>query len=101
MKLTPETIYTFKLSNGEEIVTKVILHNVADRVIEISQPMSVVANQQGVGMIASLFTADPGKKPQLNIDNIMIWAETEETVRTKYTETVTGIALPTKQMIMG
>lgn len=101
MKLNSETIYSFKLTNGEEIVCKVILHNLIDNVIEIAEPMSVVAGQNGIGLAPTMFTATSTKKPQLNIGNIMIWAETEEIVQKKYLEAITGLKLPDKQMILG
>lgn len=96
---TPETVYTFKLTNGEEIVARVVM--CYDTQIEISDPMSVVASNNGIGMVATMFTAGPHTRPKLNTNNVMIWAETEENVRLKYIETTTGLALPGKKMILG
>ena len=99
MQFTIDTIYTFKLTSGEEIVAKVV--QVQDNTIIISEPVSVVQSQQGIGLLPTFFTADPSKKPLLNINNIMLSSPTDASVSAKYIEATSGIKIAPKKLILG
>lgn len=92
-------VYTFKLNSGEEIIAKVTTD--AMPWIEIEYPVSVAPGPQGMGLVPSSFTADPRQKIQLNINNVVLWALTDDGVRAKYIEATTGIKVPEKKIIMG
>ena len=49
----------------------------------------------------SMFTADPAAPARLNINNVTIFAVTDEKVRAKYIEATTGLVVPDKSIIMG
>ena len=55
--IEPNTVYTFKLNSGEELIAKVIQSG-GDFII-IEEPVSIAPTQQGMQMIPSVFTANP------------------------------------------
>ena len=101
MKITiePNTVYTFKLNSGEELIAKVIQSG--GEFIHIEEPVSIAPSQQGMQMIPSIFTADPKGEFRLNTSSVSIYAETEDAVRMKYLEATTGIKVPDKKLILG
>jgi hypothetical protein len=101
MQLVVETgqVYTFKLNSGEELIAKVIA--LGEGYVEIESPASVAPGPQGLGLVPSMFTADPDLNPKLNTSSIAIYALTDDSVKMKYIEANTGIKVPDKQLILG
>lgn len=91
--------YTFKLTSGEEVVGKVT--EIQDHYVSLRDPVSVAPGPQGLGLMQSMFTADPKDSARLNINNVTIFALTDESVKAKYIEATTGIVVPDKKIIMG
>jgi hypothetical protein len=94
-----DEVYTFKLNSGEELIGKVTSEN-TDWLL-ISGPVSVAPGPQGMGLVPSLFTVSPDETVKLNIQNISLYAATEDAVKDKYIEATTGIKLPSKKLILG
>lgn len=93
-------VHTFKLNSGEELIAKVMaLHG--DQTITIENPVSVAPGPQGMGLVPSMFTADPDKNALLNMACVAIHSLTDENVRMKYIEATTGIRVPEKKLILG
>ena len=92
-------VYTFKLNSGEEVIAKVVADNGSS--VEVETPVSVAPGPQGMGLIQSLFTADPDQKITLNMNCVAIHALTDDSVKMKYIEATTGIKVPDKKIIMG
>lgn len=99
MNLELNQVYTFKLSSGEEMVAKVL--NTSDGFIEISEPVSIAPNQQGLGMVPSLFTSDMSGKFMLNTSTVAMYATTGEQIKMKYIEATTGLVVPEKKILVG
>jgi len=101
MQLVVETgqVYTFKLNSGEELIAKVTA--LGEGYVEIESPASVAPGPQGLGLVPSMFTADPDLNPKLNTNSIAIYALTDDSVKMKYIEANTGIKVPDKQLILG
>lgn len=97
--LKPEEVYTFKLNSGEELIAKVKQAG-SDWVI-IHDPVSVAPGPQGMGLVPSLFTANPESETRLNTNSIAIVAETDDSVKSKYIQATTGLAVPEKKLILG
>lgn len=93
-------VYTFKLNSGEELIAKVISVDGKDSV-EIENPVSVAPGPQGMGLVPSLFTADPDQNAQLNMSSVALYCTTDDSVRMKYLEATTGIKVPDKKLILG
>ena len=97
--LKPNTVYTFKLNSGEELIAKVI--QAGGEFIKIEEPVSIAPGQQGMQMIPSVFTANPKGEFKLNTNNIALYAETDDSIKMKYLEATTGIKVPDKKIILG
>lgn len=93
-------VYTFKLNSGEELIAKVTASNDPNDVT-IENPVSVAPGPQGMGLVPSLFTADPSQSAQLNMNCVAIAALTDESVCLKYIEATTGIKVPEKKILVG
>lgn len=99
MNLELNQVYTFKMSSGEEMVAKVL--NATDSFIEISEPVSIAPNQQGLGMVPSLFTSDMSGKFMLNTNTVAMYATTADQIKMKYIEATTGLVVPEKKILVG
>ena len=99
MKNLVGSTITFKLNSGEELIAK--LTQADGPWLEISAPVSVAPGPQGLGLVPSMFTADADQKVMLNIDNGVIYALTDDAVKMKYIEALTGIKVPEKKLILG
>jgi hypothetical protein len=97
--IEPNTVYTFKLNSGEELIAKVI--QAGGEFIQIEEPVSIAPTQQGMQMIPSVFTANPKGDFKLNTSSIALYAETDDSVRMKYLEATTGIKVPDKKIVLG
>ena len=98
--LKPNEVYTFKLNSGEELVAKVVSAN--DNLIGLEEPVSIAPGPQGgMGLVPSMFTADPKAEIRLNTNSVSIFAPTEDSVKMKYLEATTGIKVPEKKLILG
>ena len=99
MTITIGEVWTFKLTSGEEVIGKVT--EVEEHLISLKDPVSVAPGPQGLGLMQSMFTADPKDPARLNINNVTIFALTDESVKAKYIEATTGLVVPDKKLILG
>ena len=99
MNIEKEEIYTFKISNGDEIVARV--EEITDTHYVISKPLTVVPSPQGIQMIMGLFTANPEKMVSLNTSAVSMVATVRDEVRDSYIEATTGIRPVSKKLLMG
>jgi len=94
-------IYTFKLGSGEEMIAKVTKFDVNTNTLFVEDPVSVAPGPKGLGLVPSMFTADSGSAVKLNMNCVSIWCLTDDSVRLKYIEAVTGIKVPEKRILVG
>ena len=94
------TVYTFKLNSGEEMIGKVVSLQQSGW-IEVEEPLSVAPSREGMGLIPSLFTSDPGVPVKINMSSIAMYVEAEDSIKMKYLEATTGIKVPEKKLILG
>jgi len=99
ISITPNTVYTFKLNSGEELIAKVI--QAGSEFIQIEEPVSIAPSQQGMQMIPSIFTANPKGEYRLNTTSVAMYAETADNIKDKYLEATTGIKVPSKKIVLG
>ena len=92
-------VYTFKMNSGEEMIAKVV--DAGEGFAMLQDPVSVAPGPQGMGLVPSMFTADPDKNPRLNMNCVAISSLTDENVRMKYIEATTGIKVPEKKILVG
>jgi hypothetical protein len=67
-------VYTFKMNSGEEMVAKVKQSD--SNWILLEEPVSIAPGPQGMGLIPSLFTADPAEEIKLNISSVSLVSKT-------------------------
>jgi SPX domain protein involved in polyphosphate accumulation len=99
MNLELNTIYTFKLNTGEELVAK--LTKIEADFLEIEHPILTVISQQGLQMMPGLFSANLEKTMRLNNASWALIAETRDDVRDSWIQATTGITPVRKQIITG
>jgi hypothetical protein len=100
MKLEVGKVYTFKMNSGEEVVAKFVGEQQSQQV-SVSNPVSIAPGPQGMGLVPSMFTANPGQNVSINTGSIAMYAETDEAVQSKYIEATTGIKVPEKKLVLG
>jgi len=98
MNITANSIYTFKLNSGEEMVTKVL--EVEDTFFLIEKPVSIAPGKNGMQMIPSAFTMELEKPVRLNISAVTMIFETNPEVQASYKTATTGIVQPTEKRIL-
>lgn len=100
MQIEIKEVYTFKLTSGEELIarTQSLIEN---GWISIENPVSVAPGPQGMALMPSTFTGDPGTDPQLNISNVTFFTKTDDAVKTKYIEATTGLRVPERKLVLG
>jgi hypothetical protein len=89
MKIQADKIYSLKISNGDEVVAKVI--GTTDAVITVQHPLTVVPSQAGIQLVPSLFTCGLDDEISINISNISMFAPARDQVCDSYVEATTGI----------
>lgn len=90
-------IVAFKLSNGDEVVAKVIDDN--DTAYVIDTPCTVMPSPQGLGLIQSIFSAEKDVKVTLNKQHVMMSAPVINQMQSHYIQTTTGIQTVPKGII--
>jgi len=99
MTIELDRVYTIKIANGDEIVTKITAED--DATYTAMKPLTVVPSQQGIQMIISLFTADPEKSITINKAQVSIIAASRLEVCDSYLEATTGIKPVRNKILMG
>ncbi len=84
-----DTVVSFKLVNGDEIVAKIVEDTTEQFVI--SKPCTVMPSQQGLGLMQSLFTSDLNTNIPLSKNHVMLHASTQKDIENHYIQTTTGI----------
>ena len=100
-KIEINSVMTFKLNSGEELVARVLSIETNSDSILIEEPVSIAPGPKGMGLVPSMFTANPKGEFRLNKSSIAMFAITDDSVKDKYIEAITGIKVPSKQLIMG
>jgi len=100
MQVEKNQVYTFKLTNADEIVGRVI--DINDNGYVISQPLSAVPTEKGIQLIYTIFTGDPKQDVTINKTAVAMICHTREEVSDHYLEATTGIkAVRKPSIIMG
>jgi hypothetical protein len=84
-----DRVYTFKLTNADEIVAKVI--EITEDGYVLSQPLSAVPTEKGLQLIYTVFTGNPKENATINKTAVAMVCQTREEVADHYLEATTGI----------
>jgi hypothetical protein len=100
MQVEQDKVYTFKLTNADEIVGKVVQVNEDGYVL--SQPLSAVPTEKGIQLIYTIFTGDPKQNVTINKTAVAMICHTRDEVSDHYLEATTGLkAVRKPSIIMG
>ena len=100
MQIQKDKVYTFKLTNADEIVAKVV--DIGDDSYILSQPLSAVPTEKGIQLIFTVFTGDPKENATINKTAVAMICQTREEVGDHYLEATTGLkAVRKPSIIMG
>jgi hypothetical protein len=84
-----DTVVSFKIVNGDEIVAKVV-EETQDSFV-INKPTTVMPSQKGLALMQSLFTSELNKNITLDKRHVMMHSPTVKDVEDYYIQTTTGI----------
>ena len=90
-KYDKDTLVSFKLVNGDEVIAKIVDETAAEFVV--SKPMIVVPSQQGIGLMQSLFTSELNKSIHLDKRHVMLHSQTSGELVNHYLETTSGFTI--------
>jgi hypothetical protein len=100
MIVEKDKVYTFKLTNADEIVGKIV--EIAEDSYIVSQPLSAVPTEKGIQLIYTVFTGDPKENATINKSAIAMICAVREEVGDHYLEATTGLKPVRKpSIIMG
>jgi hypothetical protein len=99
MNIEMGEIYTIKIANGDEVVTRIVA--ATDGMYSITKPLTVIPGPQGIQLVYSLFTGDPDREYSLSKSACMIIAPARREVHDSYVEATTGIRPVTNKILMG
>ena len=91
-------IIAFKLITGDEIIAR--LEGETDTHFELDRPCTVVPSPQGLGLIQSLFTADPKITISISKTHVIMSAHVIDQMESHYIQTTTGIQPVSKGSIV-
>jgi len=83
------SIVCFKISNGDEVVAKIVEET--DTGFVVSKPCTVIPSPQGLGLMQSLISADINTNITLNKSHIIMSAPVITDIENHYIRTTTGI----------
>lgn len=99
MKVEIDQVYSIKISNGDEIVAKII-EETADY-YTVQRPLVIIPSQQGIQMLNALFTAHPDKSVTINKRQVSMISMARDEVRDSHIEATTGIKPVSNKILMG
>lgn len=100
MIVEKDKVYTFKLTNADEVVAKIIEIN--DDHYLVSNPLSAVPTEKGIQLIYTIFTGNPKENTTINKTAVAMICQTRDEVCDHYLEATTGLKPVRKpSIIMG
>ncbi len=82
-------VVSIKLSSGEEMVAKLVKED--NNHLTVSQPLMLVAGEQGIGLAPYMFTVKVDSKFTIKVNNVITVVKTEEDAAKMYTQQTSGI----------
>jgi hypothetical protein len=98
MQVEKDQVYTFKLTNADEIVGKIV--EITNDAYIVSQPLSAVPTEKGIQLLFTVFTGNPKENVTINKTAIAMICQTRNEVCDHYLEATTGIKAVRKPSII-
>lgn len=89
----PQDIITIKLTSGEELIAK--MEEDKDTEVIVSKPFALVPNQQGLGMVPWIMSANPDTKVSINKNTVVCLLKTDDGIGKQYFQQTTGLTMVT------
>ena len=100
MKIEADNVYTFKLTNADEVVGKIV--EIHDEYYVVAQPLSAVPTEKGIQLIYTVFTGNPKENITINKSAVAMVCQTREDIGDHYLEATTGIKpVRNRKILMG
>jgi hypothetical protein len=101
MDVKVNEIYTFKLCSGEEIIGKVIkIITDSNPHYVIESPLGTTMTQNGLHLVPGLLTINVDASVNMYFTSLAIVGIPRTDILDVYRESVTGIQVPKKQILM-
>ena len=98
MIVEKDQVYTFKLTNADELVGKIV--DITDSAYIVAQPLSAVPTEKGIQLIFTVFTGNPKENATINKIAVAMICQTRDEVCDHYLEATTGIKAVRKPSII-
>ena len=98
MNINVGNVYTFKMNSGEEIVGKITYINLHHYVVEA--PLGTGMTQTGVQLMPGLMTTAMDSSVNIYLSSIAMMGEPREDLIDAYRESITGIRVPEKKILL-
>ena len=98
MNVELNKVYTFKLTNADEVVARVV--EIFEDHYVVAQPLSAVPTEKGIQLIFTIFTGDPKENITINKTAVAMICQAREEVCDHYLEATTGIKPVRKPQIL-
>lgn len=82
---------TIKLSNGDEIVSRLVETKASGYVV--SKPLAIMATPQGLGLGPFTFTVNPDTKIEIQKHAVIFVAKTDSDMAKQYISSTSGIKI--------
>jgi len=100
MQVELNSVYTFTLTNANELVAKVV--GISEDSYTVSNPLSAVPTEKGIQLIFAIFTADPSEDITINKSAVAMISKTRLEICDHYLEATTGIkAVRSSKILLG
>lgn len=91
-------IAVFKVVTGDEVIAKIT--DITESSFIVNRPCSIIAGQQGLGLMQTLFAADINNNDiTLNKNHVIMYAPVLKEMEAHYIRTTTGIQPATTGII--
>lgn len=93
-KTDKNTVYTFKIVTGEEIISRVSESDASSNTL-LKPLVMVVTPQGGFGLAPAVYSIGPSDTIVLNKRAVVLSGKTESDIATQYLQKTTGLTLAT------
>jgi len=102
MELDISKIYSFKMNSGEEIVATIVEKIYDDPFphLLLEAPLAAAATQQGIQLYPAMFSNDLNGNAMMYMSSIALVSTPRTEMADSYRESVTGIKVPQKKIIL-
>jgi len=99
LKIKAGEVYTFNMNNGQELIAKLLSED--DKYYHIEAPLMVAAGKDGPFLAPASATADVDGVSAILVTSVAMVRPSREDSVDAHRESITGITVPEKQIVLG